>query len=299
MDHDRLFKQLLRTFFTEFLELFLPDVGRYIEPGSVQFLDKEVFTDLTGGDRHEVDLLARCRFRGRDAYFLMHIETQASARGSFARRMFHYFARLDEAHDLPVYPIALLTYETPLRPEPQTYEIAFPDVQVLQFRYQAIQLNQMRWRDYMRRHNPVAAALMTRMQIAPEDRPQVKLEILRLLATLKLNPARQSLIRESMDSYLQLSAQELDVYNRGLDAITPPEKEALMKVLNEWEEIGEVRGKIALISAQLRRRMGDIPADVHDRMKRMDSDRLQSLGEAMLDFATLDDVRAWLDGNVP
>ena len=40
MDHDRLFKQLLREFFTDFLELFLPEVAGYIEPGSVEFLDK-------------------------------------------------------------------------------------------------------------------------------------------------------------------------------------------------------------------------------------------------------------------
>ena len=33
-DHDRLFKELLSTFFVEFLELFLPQVARAIEPDS-------------------------------------------------------------------------------------------------------------------------------------------------------------------------------------------------------------------------------------------------------------------------
>src|SRR3954463_5308705 len=118
MDHDRLFKQLLREFFADFLALFLPEVTAYVDFASVEFLDKEIFTDLTGGERHEVDLLVKCRFRGRQAFFLIHVETQASAREHFAARMFVYFARLTEKYGLPVYPIALLTYDAPQRPEP-------------------------------------------------------------------------------------------------------------------------------------------------------------------------------------
>ena len=58
MDHDRLFKELLTTFFLDFLQLFCPELAEYLDPGSVEFLDKEVFTDVTHGERHEVDHLA-------------------------------------------------------------------------------------------------------------------------------------------------------------------------------------------------------------------------------------------------
>ncbi len=47
IDHDRLFKELLTTFFVEFLELFLPEVLAYLEDDSIEFIDKEVFTDVT------------------------------------------------------------------------------------------------------------------------------------------------------------------------------------------------------------------------------------------------------------
>ena len=100
MDHDRLFKQLLTTFFAEFIELFLPEVSQYLERDSVHFLDKEVFTDLTSGERHEVDLIAQAKFQGRDTFFLIHVETQSSRQTDFARRMFRYFARLQEKFDL-------------------------------------------------------------------------------------------------------------------------------------------------------------------------------------------------------
>ena len=176
MDHDRLFKQLLREFFAEFLELFLPEVAGYVEAGSIEFLDKEIFTDLAAGERHEVDLLVKCRFRGRaggtggEAFFLVHVETQASAGPDFAERMFVYFARLSEKYRLPVYPIALLTYDAPQRAEPDTHRVSFPDLDVLAFKFRTIQLNRLSWRDFVRQPNPVAAALMAKMKIAPEDR---------------------------------------------------------------------------------------------------------------------------------
>src|SRR5436190_17951665 len=107
MDHDRLFKELLRTFLVEFIELFLPEVAAYLDRGSIEFLDKEVFTDVSAGDSHEVDVLAKTRFKEQETFFLIHVETQAAAQERFPKRMFRYFARLDEEHNLPVYPIAL------------------------------------------------------------------------------------------------------------------------------------------------------------------------------------------------
>lgn len=73
IDHDRLFKELLTTFFIEFLELFLPEVLAYLERDSIQFLDKEVFTDVTAGERYEADLIVKAKFRGQEAFFLIHV----------------------------------------------------------------------------------------------------------------------------------------------------------------------------------------------------------------------------------
>jgi hypothetical protein len=177
MGHDRLFKQLLTTFFVEFIELFLPELNAYLARETIQFIDKEVFTDLTAGERHEVDLLVKAKFNQSDAFFLVHVETQASAQDAFAKRMFHYFARLHDKYDLPVYPVALLSYDAPQRPEPDTYEVGFPDKSILHFSYRVIQLNRLNWRDFIRRTNPVAAALMAKMRIAPEDPTEGKARI--------------------------------------------------------------------------------------------------------------------------
>ena len=59
IDHDRLFKELLTTFFWEFVELFLPEVAAYLERSSIAFLPQEIFTDITGGERRELDILVQ------------------------------------------------------------------------------------------------------------------------------------------------------------------------------------------------------------------------------------------------
>ena len=93
MDHDRLFKELLTTFFVEFIELFFPELAAFLERDSVEFLDKEIFTDVTRGEKHEADIVAKARFRGKDLGFLIHVEPQARREPVFSRRMFTYFAR--------------------------------------------------------------------------------------------------------------------------------------------------------------------------------------------------------------
>jgi hypothetical protein len=50
IDHDRLFKELLRTFFAEFMKLFFPEVHESIDFDHVIFLSEEVFTDVVVGE---------------------------------------------------------------------------------------------------------------------------------------------------------------------------------------------------------------------------------------------------------
>jgi hypothetical protein len=188
--HDRLFKELLTTFFVAFIELFLPDVRVYLDVDSIEFIDKEIFTDVTSGKRREADLIAKCRFREREAFFLIHLESQSKRESDFRKRMFFYFARLTEKYDLPVYPIALFSYDKPRTPEKRKYEVAFADRKVLEFNFTVIQLNRLNWRDFLSHDNPVASALMAKMGFKESERITVKKECLRMIARLRLDPAR-------------------------------------------------------------------------------------------------------------
>jgi hypothetical protein len=308
IDHDRLFKELLSIFFSEFIELFLPDVAGYIERDSISFLNQEIFTNITSGERREVDLLAQVRFRGQDTCFLIHIENQSYSQAGFERRMFHYFARLDEKYALPIYPVVIFSFDTPQRLEPNRYQVEFPDRKVLDFSYVAIQLNRLNWRDFLSSQNPVAAALMAKMKIQPEDRPKVKVECLRLLATLRLAPAKMQLISGFVDTYLRLNEAEEVTFEAELNrmGLSEEEEARIMEIVTSWMEKGIERGfqqgfqqalarEAALVLYQLKERFRGIPQSLEEEIRRLSIVEIELLGEALFKLASETDLRSWLD----
>jgi len=301
INHDRLFKELLSTFFIEFIELFFPEIVNDLDSQSLQLLDKEVFTDVTSGEKHVVDLVAQVRFQGEESCFLIHIEVQSSSQAEFSRRMFRYFARLYEKYYLPIYPIALFSYEQPKRQESNTHQVEFINFKVLEFNYRVVQLNRLNWRDFIRQENPVAVALMAKMQIQPEERAQVKAECLRLLVTLKLNPAKMKLISGFVDSYLRLSSEEEKRFQGYIQAFKPQQQEEIMEIVTSWMEQGIEQGQkgeaITLILRQLSRRVGKVPPELETAIHNLALTQLEDLAEALLDFNSLQDLEQWLKEN--
>jgi predicted transposase YdaD len=294
MDHDRLFKELLTTFFVEFVDLFFSELATYLDADSITFLDKEVFTDVTQGERHEADVVVQATFRDQPLCFLIHVEAQAQPEAKFPRRMFRYFARLHEKYDLPVYPIAVFSYDEPKRAEPDTYRVAFPDLDVLSFQFRVVQLNQLDWHGFVDRTNPIAAALMAKMRMEPTDRPRVKLACLQMLAKLQLDPARRELVSGFVDSYLRLTIEEKSEFEAELAAIEPREKEDVMEIVTSWMEEGLQKGQRVLVLRQLRKRLGSLDERAEARIEALSTERLEELGEALLDFSGPDDLAVWL-----
>jgi predicted transposase YdaD len=143
---------------------------------------------------------------------------------------------------------------------------------------------------------------MTKMRIAPGDRPRVKLECLRMLATLKLDKARATLIGAFMTNYLELTSGETAVYNKMLKTVEPKVREVVMQLTNEWIEEGVQKGlrrgrqegRRDLILRQLRRRVGAIPAKLARQVDRLDDAAMIALGDALLDFTSPADAQRWL-----
>lgn len=302
IDHDPLFKELLTTFFGEFIELFLPEVATYLERDSIEFLDKEVFTDVTAGERYEADLIVKAEFQGQESFFLIHVENQAQHQADFGKRMFRYFSRLSEKFDLPVYPVVVFSYNSPKTPESNVYQVVFPNKVVLQFNYDVIQLNQLNWRDFVQQPNPVASALMAKMNIAAKDRRRVKFECLRLLATLRLDPAKMQLISGFIDTYLRLSSQEERLLRADIARMEPNEREVIMRIVTSWMEEGIEQGKqqgkqeeaLSLVLRLLPRRIGAIPSELQQRIQQLSQAQLEDLAEGLLDFSSSEDLEDWL-----
>jgi hypothetical protein len=221
--------------------------------------------------------------------------------------MFRYFAGLEARHGVPIYPVAVLSFERPLRRRVDRYEMSLPGLSVLRFRFRQIQLNRLPWRAYVRRPNPVAAALMSRMRIGRAERPRVKLECLRLLATLRLDPAKSRLISSFIDTYLNLRGKERRLFARELDAMPADKREDVMELTTSWKEEGREEGRgqgraegrrqgaFEMVLRLLRRRVGIMPDSLSTRIESLPLERLESLGEDLLDFTTLGDLERWLE----
>jgi hypothetical protein len=244
IDHDRLFKELLTTFFCEFLDLFFPKLAAQIDRESIEFLSQELFPNLLDGAEYRADILVKARFKGQDAYFVIHVEHQSEAPTTFPRRFFRYFSAIFEKHGLPVYPIVVYSHDAPNKPQPGVYKIDFPDGEVLRFRYRVVQLNRLPWRRFVDCHNPVASALMAKMKLAERDRPKVKAECLRLMVTLRMDRARMRLIAGFVDTYLRLNQAEEERFHREMAGAkwSAKEKEAVVEIVTSWEQRGIEKG---------------------------------------------------------
>ena len=309
-DHDHAFKELLGEFFPEFIDLFFPQVATYLDRHSLEFQPQEIFADLTEGDTYEADVVVKAKFLDEDSCFIVHLEHQGVFGKNFDRRMFNYFSQLHRIYQMPVYPIVLFSHRSPREDGDRIYKVEFPDWEVLRFNYRAIRLNHLNWQEYAQMRNPVASALMAKMKMKRQERPLVKLECLKQMARLRLNAAQARMISGFVDTYLRLEAQEEEEFQRELDRIEPSQKEGVMEVVTSWMEAGIERGiergieqgiergiergERSLILRQLNRRFGSLPQLTQAQVEALSLERLELLGEALLDCTSLVELENWL-----
>ncbi|TRU52544.1 MAG: DUF4351 domain-containing protein, partial [Microcystis aeruginosa Ma_QC_Ch_20071001_S25D] len=216
----------------------------------------------------------------------------------FNRRMFTYFARFHEKFVLPIYPIVIFSYPKPKRAAISQYVVDFPDFKVLEFNYQVVQLNRLNWRDFLNQSNPVASALMAKMSIAEKERAKVKAECLRLLITLKLNPAKMQLISGFIDTYLNLNPVEEIQFQEEISTFSQPVQEGVMQITTSWMRQGIEQGierEKTLILRQLKRKLGEINLSLETKIMQLSIDDVEVLGEALFDFSTVEDLINWLN----
>lgn len=309
IDHDQLFKQLLSTFFLEFLDLFAPELAHNIDRNSLEFLPQEYFTDLIEGERRAMDLVVRAKLLRRPnepevgkVSVIIDCEHQSSTQANFQRRMFFYFAQLHREYLEPVYPIAIFSFEEPKRQEQDKYRVKLPGLDVLEFNFLKIQLNQLNWRHFLKQKNPVAAALMSKMKIAAAERAKVKVECLRAIATLKLDPARISILSGFVDTYLSLNTREEAEFDREVASIKKDtEKEKVMQIVTSWMERGVEQGEqkatLKSVLRVLTRRVGELELGETERLQQLSVSQLEELLDAALDFTQVGDLISWLNAH--
>jgi hypothetical protein len=173
----------------------------------LRFLSEEVVTDVTEGEKYRIDLLVETRLKVEDGLIVIHVESQSQYQRTFNERMFIYFGRLYEKYRRKILPIALFSYNTK-EEEPDHFSMDFPFLQVVDFHYLIVQLKKENWRNYIRQDNPAAAALLCKMGYTKREKIEVKMEFLRMLLRLELDPARLTLLTGFFDTYLRINEAE-------------------------------------------------------------------------------------------
>lgn len=307
IDHDQLFKELLRACFAEFIKAFLPEVYVYLDTRSLEFIEQESVDETTQHEKLAVDILVKARFKGELTCFLIHVEAQASKKHWSGRRMFTYFAAQSNKHELPLYPIALLSWDRPRKAEPGKYVVDFPNRRVLEFSYDVIQLNRLNWQAFLQSDNPAAIALMAKMNVEPKELPTVKAACLRLLSGQKLPERKLRPIRRFIDAYLPLTTpQQQQKFRDEVERMAPDERKKVMEYLTPTERIGFDRGivegkiegkkegKVEFALKMLSKKLGELSKTIQRKLLKLTDDQIDELALALFEFQTKAELNRWL-----
>jgi predicted DNA-binding ribbon-helix-helix protein len=308
---DSPWKTMVRTYLREGVEFLFPDVAAIVDWTKPPiFLDKEfvqIAPDAKVGRRYADQLVQLQRKKGKPLVLLLHIEIQASPEGKFTERMFIYALRIFDLFRQPAVSLAILCDTNP-NWRPKQYSFALPQTS-LNFEFGTVKLldYKERWAELESSRNPFAWVVMAhlKMQETKQDKPSRKIWKLRLIRQLHESGYNKDDILNLfhfIDYLLHLPKalesefwQELKTY----------EEERKVPYITSVERIGYDRGKVSgfeegersIVLRLLNRRFGKLNDCTIDRITALSPKKLESLSDALLDFATIEDLTIWLDNH--
>jgi hypothetical protein len=318
---DQTVKLLLKAFFIEYLQAFVPELASGLDRSSIEFCDRELnrIIGRRKGRRH-LDILVKARFFGESTFILIHLEFQAQRDPEISRKTFLAFSRLEEIYALPIFPILMIGY----RPTPQErlgeFRRSVRNWEVLTFQYKVVVLPQIHWQEFAILRNPAAAGLLGLMRMERKDRVRVMLSTLEYLANTRLEEEKKALIARLVENSLNFSPEEGLEFNAELAKIEEQElKNEYMQLMTSWERAGWTKGlqegrqagrqeglqaglqegksegRLEMIEHLLARRFGKAALRLSPRIQRLTAEQQYDLADAVLQLPSLKAVRVWLD----
>ncbi len=218
MGHDQLFKDFLRAFLKDFLELVYPELAERLDFGTLHLLDKELFTDFPEGKMREADLVAEVETRDESpSLVLIHIEVQVRTERDFGERMFRYFAMLWLRHWIPIVPIVIYLRGGPGDIGVRQYMMRLFGQEQLRFRYRSVALARLDAQRYVDSGNPVAAALAALMdRRRTKDTLTLRAVMLQRVAESAMDDARKLLLTNMIETYFTVAPKHKERF-RGIN----------------------------------------------------------------------------------
>jgi len=276
-DHDQRFKELLREFFGDFLNLFFARFARRFDLSSVEWLDKELFDDPPDGAKHVVDLVAKVRATepieptsaDPTAWLaLVHVEIESPDRTTLLKpRLPGYYFRLRARHGLPVLPIVLYLKVGLEGVGEDTVEERFWEHETLRFRYLYVGLPGLNAEDYVGGDNWLGVALSALMRMPPGRAAELGAEALRRIGGAPVTDKQRLYLGDCVEAYLNLPPEENARFRAILEAnaedkLMPRNKTSFDYGLEEGMEKGQLNSFRAMLSELLEAKFGPVPADL-------------------------------------
>jgi hypothetical protein len=302
--YDQLFKNLIESFFSDFLRLVLPSlVPRLLE--GARFLDKQSFTDWPKGSRREMDLLAEMDLLDGEVCVLIHVEIEAKARRGMKERIWDYYMQLRLRHRLLVVPILLNLKGGRPGISVETLTEGLADLETVRFRHSVFGLSGCLAEDYLAKPEPLAWGLAALMRPGRWSRARQKIECLRRIAEApELSGLGRFLLVNCVETHLELKGKAVAEYaalrqasgNQGVETMKTTWADRMRE---EGVELGIRQGvkqgvdalKQVLLS-QLSQRFGPLPESVRKRVQSINSmEPLTRIAEEILVARSLDEVK--------
>jgi Domain of unknown function (DUF4351) len=308
-EFDSPWKSIIELYFRQFLAFYFPYIEADIDWSYPPvFLDQELQKIVRDGEigKRYADKLVQVRtLDGQQTIIILHIEVQSQQETIFPSRMHTYNYRLRDRYNCTVVSLAILGDDSQnWRPDQFqdsrwgcSIHFEFPIVKLLDYEseWEALEHNEnpfaivtMAHLKTKATHNDPASrkAWKFRLTTMLYDRGYSQQAILDLYNFLDFMMTLPESLSQQFDTELATFEEE-----RRMKYVTTIERRAEARGL----ELGEARKARSLIQRLLTRRVGELPTSWIETIEGLAIDDLDRLGEALLDFTSLQDLEAWIE----
>jgi hypothetical protein len=300
-DYDTPWKEVIEAYFPEFLEFFFPKAYRDIDWGKgYEFLDKElqqISKDAETGRRY-VDKLAKVRLKsGEDVWAIIHTDIQIEGEKDFSERMYIYNYRLYDKFRCHAASFAVIGYPGKKK-DTGKFEKKLWDCKI-SFKFPVVRLG-----DYAKEEeslkksrNPFAVVVLAYLKTKAtaknsKKRGREKIALIRHLYEKGFSKQYIINLFRFIDWLMFLPGNEDALF---WEEVSVFEKEGKMPYITSVERIGYKRGERAMLARLIAKKFSSQPDTEIPELEKLGADDLLELGEQILDFESLDQVRRWTE----
>jgi len=283
-DYDSPWKEIIETFFSQFMAFFFPQAYADIDwSQSYEFLDKELQQVIREAEtgRTVVDKLVKVWLNdGAEEWLLIHIEVQSQANRAFAKRMFIYNYRLFDRYEKEIISFAILA-DNRAKWHPKEFHYGRWG-STMQFRFATAKLLDLQtdWAALENNRNPFAIVVMVHLKAQAthhrwQDRLWWKINLLKHLYSRGYERQDVLELLRFIDWVLVLPIELEENFQAEIARF---EEEQQMTYVTTWERRGLEQGLEQSIIDILELRFEDVSPSLIEQIQSFhDPDQLRAL----------------------